>query len=688
MKKNYAFRFAIPLQFVFLFIGLSATTMFAQPFTDSNLPIVVITTDIDPNTSLPFPIVDDPRVLATMKIIKHPDGTRNYLTDINTAAYLNYNGRISIEIRGSTSQDLPKKPYGLTTLLADNVSNNNVSLLGMASENDWILNSFAYDRSYMRDYISYNLYNQIGNYGSKTNYCEVVVNGEYVGLYILQEKLKADSNRINVLKILTTDNTTETVTGGYITKADKTTGGDIVAWQMPPFYGPQVNFIHDLPKDTEVTATQNTYINNQFTTLQANATNSSIVNGYPTVIDVPSFVDFMLINELASNVDAYQYSTYFHKDRAGKLRAGPVWDLNLTYGNDLSGFNPSRSVTNQWQFSNVDNVGPTFWTNLYLNGTFKCYLAKRWNELIQTGKPLNQTNINALLDATVLLIAEGADRDAQKWFSSTANLAPKVLAIKNFVTARITWMTTNLGSFTACNAVVVPSLVISRIHYNPQAFGGFTSNDQEFIEITNTGTTTVNLSGIYLRELGVSYQFPYNSTVAAGQKLYLASNATNFQGRYGFAPFGQFARNLSNKSQKLLLADAYGNTIDYVEFLDNTPWPASADGTGPYLQLIDNSFDNSLAASWTTSTSALGLGEVNYISNTTFYPNPTTDQLNVTSDEILTKIEIFDYNGRLLKVFHPNAEAIQLYVSDFESGIYLIKFFNQEKVKVEKFLKK
>ena len=115
MKKNFTFKFLITLQLIFFFMVLSVTSMFAQPFTDSNLPIVVITTDINPNTNLPFPIVDDPRVLASMKIIKRPDGTRNYLTDINTATYLNYNGRISIEIRGSTSQDLPKKPYGLTT---------------------------------------------------------------------------------------------------------------------------------------------------------------------------------------------------------------------------------------------------------------------------------------------------------------------------------------------------------------------------------------------------------------------------------------------------------------------------------------------------------------------------------------------------------------------------------------------
>ena len=103
----------------------------AQTLTSSNLPIVIISTDINPKTSQPYLIVDNPRVLASMKIIKRPDGSRNFY------------GRISIEIRGSSSQGLPKKPYGLTTLEADNVTNNNVSLLGMPKENDWILNSLA-----------------------------------------------------------------------------------------------------------------------------------------------------------------------------------------------------------------------------------------------------------------------------------------------------------------------------------------------------------------------------------------------------------------------------------------------------------------------------------------------------------------------------------------------------------------
>ena len=93
---------------------------FAQTFTDSNLPIVVIETDN--HVTIP----DEPKVLATMKIIWHQDGSRNYLSDINNPEFLNYDGRIGIEIRGSSSQMLSKKPYGLETLQSDDVTNNNV----------------------------------------------------------------------------------------------------------------------------------------------------------------------------------------------------------------------------------------------------------------------------------------------------------------------------------------------------------------------------------------------------------------------------------------------------------------------------------------------------------------------------------------------------------------------------------
>ena len=675
----------ILLGFVFFFSFNSS----AQTFTDSNLPIVSITTDNNPNTNLPLDILDDPKILATMKIIKRPDGTRNYLTDINTPTFLNYNGRIGIEIRGSSSQTLPKKGYGLTTLKADNTSNNNVELLGMPSENDWILNGIAFDPSLIRDYLSYNLSRQIGNYATRTAYCEVVINGEYKGLYILQEKIKAGSDRVNVLKIGTSDITSPNVTGGFITKADKTTGGDPIAWSMPS-YTTTVDFIHELPKPAAVQPAQTAYIYDQFLQLAStsNANATSVINGYPSVIDVPSFVDFMLINELASNADAYQFSTYFHKDRNGKLRAGPIWDFNLTYGNDLFLWGFDRSKTDIWQFSNGDNEGAKFWTDLFNNPLYKCYFAKRWNQLTQTGQPLNYSSLVQFIDATLNYISEAKVREHQKWGTVT-NQDTEITNLKAFLSNRISWITTNLGSYSDCNSVVIPALVINKINYNPIVSVDFpVNNDLEFIEIKNTGATTVNLTGFYLRELGVSYQFPANSSVLANESIFLASNPTTFKAKYGITAFGQFTRNLSNSSQKLVLADGYGNTIDSVEYFDVAPWPADADGQGSYLQLIDMTLDNSLASSWISS-SSVTLATPSYVETSTIsvYPNPVADILNIRVQKTIKGVKIFDVSGHLITEIKPKSDMISVDFSSYSKGLYFITIYDENTFTTTKVIK-
>lgn len=90
---------------------LAAVAMFAhgQSLSSSNLPIVIITTDN--GESIP----DEPKIGATMKILYVNDTTVNYLSNQDDSLYLNYNGRIGIECRGSTSQEHNKKPYGFET---------------------------------------------------------------------------------------------------------------------------------------------------------------------------------------------------------------------------------------------------------------------------------------------------------------------------------------------------------------------------------------------------------------------------------------------------------------------------------------------------------------------------------------------------------------------------------------------
>ena len=608
-------------------ILLLSTWTYAQILTDSNLPIVIIETD--GGVTIP----DEPKVLANMKIIWHQDGSRNYVSDTSNPVALNYNGRIGIERRGSTSQSIAKKPYGLTTLQADNVTNNNVSLLGMPSENDWILNNLSYDQTGMRDVIAYELSERLGQYASRRVYCEVMVNGDYKGLYVFMEKIKVDKDRVNVEKMDQTCNSYPEVTGGYITKADKTTGGDPVAWYMGAGYWNNVAYIHHYPKPSEVTSAQNNYIKNVFFNLQdkAQAHNESIQNGVPSIIDIPSFIDFMMVAEFSSNVDAYQLSTFFHKDRKGKLRAGPVWDYNLSFGHDEFG---NRSRYDVWQFSDGNNEGSSFWKNLFNSPTYRCYMAKRWFEITQPGQPFNYESVMARIDEIDAWISEGVSRDRQRWNNMTYH-EYYLQEMKDWIQLRINWMNDHIGSYSGCAEVELPPLVISKIHYHPEDWWGVDGDRLEFIEITNNGDATVDLSGIYFRELGVSYGFPFGATVAPHEALWLCSDSLAFVEYYNAVPFGQYTRKLSNKSENLVLADAWGNVIDEVCYEDHAPWPWQADGEGPYLQLIDLNLDNSLPESWTLGDDLTSISEFR-IPNSAFriFPNPAHDKITVVFNNL------------------------------------------------------
>jgi hypothetical protein len=545
----------------------------------------------------------------------------------------------------------------------------------MPADNDWILNGLGFEPSLIRDYLNYNLSRMIGEYASRTAYCEVVINGAYNGLYVLEEKVKQGSDRVNVTKIGLTDNTYPKLTGGYITKSDKSTGGDPVAWTMLSNNGKvEVSFIHDLPEPSAVTSAQNTYIRSEFEKLGITVAsgNTSFVNGYPSVIDIPSFVDFMIINELGSNADAYVYSNYYHKDRNGKLRAGPIWDLNLTFGYDLAIWGYDRSKPKVWQFSNGDNEGPKFWKDLFNDTEFRCALSKRWNQLIQPGQPLNYSSIESFIDRIVTTISEAANRENLRW-GTVPNLPAEITKIKNFLQVRIPWMTAAIGT-PSCPNRVIPPLVISKIMYHPDSTLNFPDRDaQEFIEITNTGNTTVNLTGIYFSGTGFVYQFPANSEVLPKSSKIIAGNVDVFIRKYHVHPDGQFTRNLSNGGESLVLADGFGNVIDSVTYSDQPPWP-NADGNGYYLSLTDPLSDNSIATNWNVSTNALvSVNETEYNMSMKIYPTPVKETLTIESSEPFKTLELFDFQGRLLRRINVDSRTFNLDMSSCSRGIYMIR---------------
>ena len=182
-------------------------------YRESNLPIITINTYGDE-------IPDEPRIDAYMGIIDNGNVV-NKIDDV----FNDYDGKITIEKRGNSSQDQEKPPYRFETV-DGNGENNNVQLLGLPEENDWILYAPWSDKSLIRNVLIYSLSNEMGRYAPRSKFVELYLNDEYRGVYVLMEKIKRDKNRVPISSLDPNKNSGDDLTGGYILKFDWAETGD------------------------------------------------------------------------------------------------------------------------------------------------------------------------------------------------------------------------------------------------------------------------------------------------------------------------------------------------------------------------------------------------------------------------------------------------------------------------------
>ncbi len=428
----------------------SPTPSWFQPpliFTTSNLPIVVINTNGQT-------IVDDPRIVCDMGIIDNGYGVMNSIND----PFNDYNGKISIEYRGSSSQTFPKKPYALET--QDSIgNNNNVSLLGMPIENDWILYAPYSDKALMRNFLTFDLGRKMGHYSPRTVYCELVINGDYKGIYILMEKIKRDKDRVDIAKLDADDLAGDSLTGGYIIKVDKYTGTGGVDWlsDFPNISGGSLYIQYHYPEATALQAQQLNYIEQYVDSFEyalngLNFADTSI--GYAKYIDVNSFIDFYIINEISKNIDGYRLSTYMHKDKqskGGKLTMGPFWDFNLAFGNaDYC----NGGITSGWEVNGGCGGNNPFWFERLLDDTiYENKLKCRWEYLRE--KSFHQDSIFNFIDSMALFLNDAQQRNFQQWPTLGTYVWPNFYVgnsyqdelnfFKIWIGDRLLWIDNNLG---------------------------------------------------------------------------------------------------------------------------------------------------------------------------------------------------------------------------------------------------
>jgi hypothetical protein len=453
-------------------------TWFESPFSSSDLPIIVINTNGQG-------ISDEPGIIADMGIIYNGPGLRNSISD----PFNNYNGKIEVELRGESSQMFPKKSMKIET--RDAAGNNlNAALLGMPPENDWVLYAPYTDKTFLRDVMTFKIGNDMGRYAPRRRFAELVINGDYVGVYVLMERIKVDNNRVDIATLNPDEISGDDVTGGYILRVDKIDGNDFPQWASVP--SPQlagaetINFQYFDPKGEDLVSAQQTYIKDFIQKVGSSLTSTDFkgANGYRKYFDIPAAIDFIISNEIGKNVDGYIFSTYMHKNKdseGGKLVMGPLWDFNLCYGN--VDYWTNSQIAPGWMWNDGQRM---FWfrrmmADPWFAGQMKC----RWTELRNTWMT-NQYFTN-YIDSMGVVLNEAQERNYKRWPILGTYVWPNQFIgqtyqqelgfLKQWTIDRLNWIDTNLPG--TCEVVTgTEEDILNSIEVYPNP-----SNSKFFVQI-------------------------------------------------------------------------------------------------------------------------------------------------------------------------------------------------------------
>ena len=301
---------------------------------------------------------------------------------------------IEIEIRGNTSQSFQKKSFSFF-ITNNNNQQKKVELLGLPKHEHWILYGPYADKSLIRNVLAYRFWEEMGYYAPKTKFCELSINGFYQGVYILCEKIRVDSNRLDLKN-------------GYLLKIDRPKGA---------FFSSNISI-----ENTSKTVFEIKYPTKEIALPEKNAIENFVhlfeetlflsnpnSLGIFEIIDMNSFVDFLIINELCKNIDAYRLSTYFQINEDKKIVMGPIWDFNFSLGltDYLDGYK-----TEGYVFDKMIEV-PFWWEKLMQNIYFKKALKNRWKVLRQS--VFSKGAIEKMIDLHTSELSVAAENNFDKW---------------------------------------------------------------------------------------------------------------------------------------------------------------------------------------------------------------------------------------------------------------------------------
>ncbi len=322
--------------------------------------------------------------------------------------------RSGYHVRGQSSANFEKTPYRIE-LWGENDDDFDRPMIGMPADSDWAMVGPYTDKTLIRNAFAYSLGAAMGLAAPELRFAEVYINqdagpleaSDYEGVYAVTETIKNMGGRLDLKQLRPNDTLESDLSGGYIFKFDMAALREDEGEIAIPCTGEEETCFTDLEltDPVEPNAEQLAWIQN-YVQQAHDALIADPIGDYAQYLDVASFVDLIIINELTKGGDKYVRSVYMHKERDGLITAGPVWDYNFTLDNYVS-------ELEGWQVESGRDSGNNWFRILFSQPEFRALAAARWAELRQG--LFSDAELEARVDEVAAPLLNAGPRDLERW---------------------------------------------------------------------------------------------------------------------------------------------------------------------------------------------------------------------------------------------------------------------------------
>jgi len=347
-----------------------------------------------------------PTIIAEVKVIDN--GDRNDHPGDEPALTT----ESELRIRGQSSRRGEKAPY-LLKFIDEAGMHRDLPVMGMAAHYEWALHSPLVDKSLVRNYLWYNISGEIMDYAPNCRFCEVILNGDYRGVYLMVETVTNGENCRLDLNM----NVKDSEATGYLLRLDRPTEAELESIRdIYPYSERTGRVLQDFairyPGKRKLTEQTKSYIEAEYSAFEKSLYSYDYRDGrygYSSWIDVDNFVDFYIIEEFAQQYDMGAYSTYLYKELGGPLRLC-VWDLDNCLGN-------SRHTTDRTdQYLTHERA---WYLMLFKDERFVQKVLERYRELRRSW--LSEEFLLRYIDETLEYLGPAAERNNARWAEQIAN---------------------------------------------------------------------------------------------------------------------------------------------------------------------------------------------------------------------------------------------------------------------------